>query len=588
MTNDVETIKSRLDIADVIREYLTLKQSGAHLKALCPFHHEKSPSFMVNRERQIWHCFGCNEGGDIFSFVQRIEHIDFREALKMLAEKAGIELTHSQKSEVMKDERTRLQSVVERVARVYHKILFELPCAKDAREYLKLRGVSPEMIREFCIGYAPQSWDALTQYLLKHGVSVEDCVSCGLTIEKNDSRKRLFDRFRGRIMFPLSDIHGRVVGFTGRVLVESERSGGKYVNSPESPIFHKGKMIYGLYFAKNAIKESGFVTIVEGQMDVIACRQHGFANTVAVSGTALTSEQLKILKRYTDEARFAFDADAAGQHAAERSIDTALAEGFTVKIISLSQSDAKDADECIKKNPELWRLAVDDAKMYMEYLFDALMPENARSAVLSDPKRKHMIAQKLLAHIAHIASAVERDHWIRKTALHLGISEEPLRDLLRRMTGYAQLQKSSPQSSATDVQEPDYQMRKMLEEQFMALLQDNFSAFQIVAQKVPIESITTSHLCELYKEWLRQYTESTEKQAAPFKDPTLELLISAKYSELNINERTDELMQTADRLYSLHLRGRQNELLGKIKHAETEGKTKLVHQLMKEYQNLFR
>ena len=257
MNNDVEIIKQRLDIVDVIRDYLTLKQSGAHFKSTCPFHHEKSPSFMVNRERQIWHCFGCNEGGDAFTFVQRIENIDFREALKLLAEKAGVELTTTQKNEINKNEKARLMEILETSANVYHRILREVAGAGGAREYLARRGVSSAMIEQFKIGFSPQSWDVMTQYLAKKNFLIEDCAKAGITISKTDGRARNFDRFRGRIMFPIWDTHGRIIGYTGRILVETKDSGGKYVNTPETPLFHKGNVIYALHLAKAAIKEKG-------------------------------------------------------------------------------------------------------------------------------------------------------------------------------------------------------------------------------------------------------------------------------------------------------------------------------------------
>ncbi len=589
MTNDVEAIKHRLDIVDVIRDYLTLKQSGAHFKATCPFHHEKSASFMVNREKQIWHCFGCSEGGDIFTFVQRIENIDFREALQLLAEKAGIELSSGVRSEVNKNERTRLLEMLQIAANVYHRILCELPGAAGAREYLEKRLVSSAILGSFQVGFAPTGWDVITQYFLKKGFTIEDCVKAGLTIAKTEGRRGYFDRFRSRIMFPIWDTHGRVIGFTGRVLVETKDSGGKYMNTPETPLFHKGNVVYAIHYAKQAIKEAGYTVLVEGQMDVIACHQAGMKQVVACSGTALTVEQLRLLKRYTDELRIAFDADAAGQAAAERSIAIALAEGFVVKIIRIPEGAGKDADECIKKDPAIWSEAVKAAKPFMEHMMTQLIPEDRRADLQKDPRRKHQVSQKIVSFIKLLPSAIERDHWIQQASLLLQTGAEALTELMRRIQTSTLDQ--SAQKPIEDKLEREAkrsrQIRSQLEERILALLQQEFSLFEEVRHVLPEDVIIDDTYRALYKEWTDQYTTgTTPKSGAPVKDSTLELLVAASYSEMGQKERQAELRALTKRLREIYLTEHRETLIHEIQRAESTGDQPRLKTLLERYQKL--
>jgi DNA primase len=358
---DTQTIKDKLDIVQIIGEYITLKKAGANWKANCPFHNEKSPSFMVQAEKQIWHCFGCSKGGDVFTFVQEIEGLDFRETLKLLAKRAGVELSKSY-NETDSSERNRLLAINTAAAYFFHRMLLDMDASKPARDYLERRGMKAETVEAWQVGFVPDQWDLLTKYLLKKGHGINDLVTAGLTIKRDNadpaSGRGYYDRFRGRVMFPICDVHGNVVGFTGRVLVETEFSGGKYVNTPQTPLYDKSRVLYGIHKAKTAIKSEDLAVLVEGQMDVIACHQAGMANVVAASGTALTAEQIKILKRYTTTVAMAFDADSAGQNAGKRGAGVALEEGMNVKVIQIPSGFAKDADECLKKDKAVWFKAV--------------------------------------------------------------------------------------------------------------------------------------------------------------------------------------------------------------------------------------
>lgn len=413
---DTQSIKDRLDIVQLIQEYLPLKKSGANWKAPCPFHQEKSPSFMVHPEKQIWHCFGCGKGGDIFSFVQEIEGMDFPETLKFLADKAGVKLENNFQSEVQKSQKNRILEINTKAAYFFHRFLLDMPAAKPARDYLEGRGLKLAIIEKWQIGFIPEQWELLTQYLTKKGFGIEDIVAAGLTIKRDGADARtgrgFYDRFRGRIMFPLCDAHGNVVGFTGRILVETENTGGKYVNTPQTPVYDKSRVLFGLDKAKSEIKGRDLVVIVEGQMDVIACHTAGMANVVAASGTALTPEQVKLLRRYTNNIAMAFDADAAGQNAAKRGIDVAMTEGLNIRVINIPEGAGKDADECLQKNPAVWFGAVKNAVSVMDWYF-----KNILSGInLSDPRQKQQVADALLNEILKIPHPVERDSWTKRLA----------------------------------------------------------------------------------------------------------------------------------------------------------------------------
>ncbi len=429
---DTQAIKDKIDIVQVIQEYVPLKKAGANWKAPCPFHREKSPSFMVHPEKQIFHCFGCGKGGDIFTFIQEIEGVDFPEALKLLAERAGIKLENNFQTEVNKSQKNRLLEINAKAAYFFHRFLLDMAGAKTARDYLEDRKLTAETIEKWKIGFVPDQWDLLTKYLLKNGFGIEDIIAAGLTIKRDGADiktgRGVYDRFRGRIMFPIWDVHGNVVGFTGRVLVETEMSGGKYVNTPQSPVYDKSRVIYGLDKAKMEIKAKDLVVLVEGQMDVIACHQAGMANVVAASGTALTLEQVKLLKRYSNNLAMAFDADTAGQNAAKRGIDIAMQEGMNIRVINIPEGAGKDADECIKKNLAVWFEAVAKAKNVMDWYFAKILVGN----MVRNPQEKQVVADALLDEIIKIPHTIEQGEWVKRLSDELDVDVEILRDDLKK------------------------------------------------------------------------------------------------------------------------------------------------------------
>lgn len=432
---EIDEIKNRLNIAEVVGEYIRLTKAGSAWKALCPFHNEKSPSFMVSEERGSWHCFGCGKGGDVFSFVMELEGVGFREALEQLARKAGVELKQFERSNAEsqgnRDDKRKLFSILELATKWYEKNLWEGRGKEKILKYLRERGLNDASIKKFRLGYAPDGWRNMLEFLLKKGYTVDEIEKTGLLVKKEKisdeiQNSDVYDRFRDRIMFPIQDILGRVVGYSARVAPGGDEKNAKYINTPQTALYDKSKVLYGLNLAKMEIKKRNETVLVEGNTDVIAAHQAGFGNTVAVSGTALTDDQVKILKRYGENINMGFDMDAAGQAAARRSIKTCLENDLNVKIILLSSG--KDAAESLKENPEVWKKAVESASGVMEYYFKEIFSRY-------DPKKpaeKKKIAQELLNVIKDISNPVEQSHWLKLLASRIGTEEKVLNDILQK------------------------------------------------------------------------------------------------------------------------------------------------------------
>lgn len=441
MGNEIEEIKARLNIVDVLGEYIRLEKAGANWKALCPFHNEKSPSFMVNEEKQFWHCFGCQKHGDIFTFVQEIEGLDFRGALKQLAEKAGVKLTNDNPRKTQAKNRTL--ELLELATKWYEYQLWSGPGRTKILEYLRARGLKDETIKEFRLGYAPKGWRNILSFFLSRGYKVEEILKTGLLVEKKDApisnkiqnspgknqnSARYYDRFRERIMFPICDYSRKVLGYSARVTPGQDESQAKYINTPETEVYHKSQALYGLDKARGAIKSDGFTLLVEGNMDVIAASQAGLKNTVAVSGTALTSDQVRVMKRYASKVKFLFDMDAAGQAAARKSLKIAAAEDVAVEIVSLPFG--KDAAEVAREKPEELKKAVAASQNAVEYFLE----KNLTRLDKDKAEEKRKISESMMEIVADIPNAVEKNHWIKTIAERIGTTEIALTDTLKRVT----------------------------------------------------------------------------------------------------------------------------------------------------------
>ncbi len=429
MGTDIEEIKSRLNIVDVLGEYLRLTKTGTNYRALCPFHNEKSPSFMVSEEKQIWHCFGCQKGGDIFSFVMEIEGLEFRDALKQLAEKAGVELKRAAPGTAEKKNCTL--EILELATKFYEIQLWKGAGKERIVNYLKERGLTEETIKVFRLGYAPNGWRNILEFLIKRGYAKDEIEKTGLLVRKDDAQNqnsnvKLYDRFRDRIIYPICDYSGRVLGYSARVAPGGDESQAKYVNSPETEVYHKSKALYGIDKAKNEIKLKDFVLLVEGNMDVIAASQAGIKNVVAVSGTALTPTQLDTLKRYTKNIKMLFDMDSAGEAATKKSIKLCLEKDIAVQIVELSFG--KDAADVVKNDPEKLCKAIDNSKSAMQYLYDKAF--KVFDGNTAEGKKK--ISEALLEMIASFSNEVEKSHWIKKLAQGLDVTELALTAELKK------------------------------------------------------------------------------------------------------------------------------------------------------------
>ena len=417
MSTTTEDIKARLNIVDIVGQYVKLQKAGSAWKANCPFHQEKTPSFNVNEERNMWHCFGCGKGGDVFAFIMEIEGLEFREALKLLAEKAGVELPeYRSDGKATAETKDRGLEILELATKFYEKQLWESVPGKKILEYLHERGLSDESIRTYRLGYAPDGWEHITKFLISRGFRSEELESCGLSLKGKEGRG-FYDRFRDRIMFPIGDILGRIIGYSARVAPGGDESQAKYVNTPETNLYHKSRALYGLALAKQAIKEAGRAILVEGNMDVIALHQAGIANVVAVSGTALTADQLGILKRYGKKLSLFFDMDKAGQAAAWKSAITAFGLDFTVDAVALASG--KDAADMNRENPELLRSAIAEAKPAMRYFLDTLL--QSIDAKSQDGKR--VIVERYAELLASTLNELDRSHWTKELAQ--AIAAEP-------------------------------------------------------------------------------------------------------------------------------------------------------------------
>ncbi len=416
-------IKDRLNIADVIAGYIPIKKAGVNFKCPCPFHNEKTPSLVISPQKQIWHCFGCGEGGDVFGFVMKYENLEFKDALKILADKAGVKLpAYKPENKAQEDEKDILLRINDFAARYYHTVLMSKGGAV-ALDYLKNRGLTEETIKKWQIGFAPDDFHALEEALRSKNIAADLLVKAGVSA-KNE-RGQMYDRFRGRITFPIYNYFGEIVGFSARILNDDGKS-AKYVNSPETVIYNKSKTLFGLNFAKDAIRKSDEAVIVEGQMDCIQAHQAGFNNVIASSGTALNESSLTQLGRLTKNLKFCFDADGAGLAATRRAGELALKQGFRLKLIILNA--VKDPDELIKRSPNLWQKAVSEAVWFLDYYIEQALEKFANDPVA----QKHYLSTEVVPFLGNISDALEQDHYVHELVKKFGISESVIRSQIKR------------------------------------------------------------------------------------------------------------------------------------------------------------
>ncbi|MFA6588572.1 MAG: DNA primase [Patescibacteria group bacterium] len=579
VNSPVEEIKNKLDIAEVIGEYLPLKQAGPErLRARCPFHNEKTPSFMVSRDRQIFHCFGCGEGGDVITFVQKMEGLEFPEALRLLARKANVPLP--QYDPKLTTERTKILDALKLAASYYHEYLLKAQAANQPREYLlKMRGLKPETIENFQLGYAPDAWDGLTLALKKRGISEAHLISSGLSIRR-EKGEGVYDRFRNRIMFPIRDPHGNTIGFGGRAMDENEPA--KYINTPQTLVYNKSNVLYALDLAKAEIRKNKVAIVVEGYMDCIASHQAGVANVVASSGTALTENQVNLIKRYAPTAALAFDMDPAGENAAKRGIAVAWKQGLDVKVISLPFG--KDPDECIKKDVSAWRQAISSAQPILDFYFSRTLDNRDAGNV----QHKKEAAKILLPILSMVADPIEQAHYIQKFSEWLRVDENILRKKLTIMT------KGEPERT---ILMPKVDRYETLSQRLLGLLQLEPTMIPEVAKNLPAEAFTGSWQ-SLYKFVQLQYSENNNFDPASWQTEAVKRDISladslaistmavADVSSATSVEKHREIEAVTHEIQRIWLAKKLQQLTQDLKQAERVGDKNQVEKLTQLFQEL--
>jgi len=570
MSQITDQIKERIDIVELIREYVpSLKKAGTSWKAQCPFHQEKTPSFIVSPSKQIWHCFGCSKGGDVFGFIRETEGVEFGDALRLLAKRAGVKLERQDPK--AESERTRMLDMLRLSANWYHQALLKAKSGDIARDYLEKRGVKSETQATWLLGFAPDSWEGLTTYLRSRGYQDHEITKAGLASATD--RGGLFDSFRNRLMFPITDVHGSVIGFTARKLNE-EDIGGKYINTPETSVYHKSSVLYGLSKAKQEIRKQDIAVIVEGNMDCISSHEAGITNVVASSGTALTHEQIQLLKRYTKNIALAFDPDIAGQDALMRGLEIAWRADMSISVISLPEG--VDPDDLIKTDPNKWEQYIKNREQLMDWVFGAVAKEHDLNTALG---KKHAAAI-LLAWIARIPDPIEQTHYVQQLAGLIRVDEQLLRSVLAKK--YQHTTANRGVEEQTPAQEPAHNILEQTSIRLLALLVASKSQDTISEVLWPMQ-----HFLELYKLRSQLYDGRIDDLPETLHSTAREILLVADELGEGIQEEQDQEQAHLIQRLSEHQHKQQLlQLREKIRDAEARGDTQTVDGYLGEYQEL--
>jgi len=590
----IDEIKERLDIVQVIGNYIKLEKAGANYRAFCPFHSEKKPSFFVSPARQIWHCFGgCSEGGDIFKFVMKIEGVEFGDALRILAQKAGIELKR-QTPEYKKwqTERNRLYEICELTTKFFEKQLKESRAGKEAKKYLLERGINEESLKKWRIGYAPDVWQGLSDFLSSRGYQKEEIEKAGLGLSSKQGS--FYDRFRGRIIFPVFDLNSQVVGFGGRVFKEKDKKEiAKYVNTPNTLLYDKSRILYGLDKAKGEIRKRDCCILVEGYTDVIMVSQAGNANVVATSGTALTPWQLKILKRYSENLLTAFDMDVAGDTATKRGIDLVQTRGFNIKVITMPRGS--DPADIVFKKPREWEKLVEGAKSILDFYFKTTFS-------LSDPKTpegKREISKILLPVIKRIPNKIEQAFWIQELAKKLEVKEESIEEELKKTkdSSFLYFGPEGEEMEKENLSQTEKKSRKeLLEEQILTFILKSPENLDLIVEKeISFFSSQTLQILTYFKK-SKDFPALSSSLANPKKIKVLQkdlspefidlinyLSLKAEVEEFDLKELKEEFKKCLKEIKILEIKNKLSQFSLDIKKAEEEKDSPKIKKLLGEF-----
>ena len=590
----IDEIKERLDIVEVIGSYIKLQKAGANYRALCPFHSEKNPSFFVSTARQIWHCFGgCGTGGDIFKFVMKIEGVEFGDALRILAQKAGVELKRqTPEYKEWQTERNRLYEVCDLATKFFEKQIEESKAGKEAKKYLLERGIKEESIKKWRVGYAPDVWQGLADFLTSRGYGQEEIKKAGLGL--SSEKGSFYDRFRGRIIFPVFDLNSQVVGFGGRVFKEKDQKEiAKYVNTPNTLLYDKSRVLYGLDKAKGEIRKKDNCILVEGYTDVIMVSQAGNENVAATSGTALTPYQLKILKRYSENLLTAFDMDIAGDTATKRGVDLAQARGFNIKVITMPSGS--DPADIVSKNPKDWEKLVGEAKSILDFYFKTTF-------ALSDPKTpegKREISKILLPVIKRIPNKIEQAFWIQELAKKLEVKEESVEEELKKIKDLSSVYSGSEEGSEgkENLLELKKKTRKeLLEEQILTFILKSPENLDLIAEKeISFFSPQISQILTYFKKsqdfpalsssyGTPRQIKALQKNLPPdFIDLINYLSLKAEVEVLDLPDLKEEFKNCLKEIRILEIKNKLGQFSRDIKKAEEEKDLPKIKKLLGEF-----
>lgn len=577
MADVIEDIKSRLDIVDVVSQYVQLKKLGHNFKGLCPFHGEKTPSFVVSQDKQICHCFGCNKGGDMFTFIQEIEGVSFNEALTVLAERAGVKLEKKQLSKKSTDEKDKYFEAHELASEFFVDQLWKSGDGKKVLDYLYKRGLKDETIKEFKVGFSPDSYDAFFPYLLKKGVSKEVLLRSGFVSAKNLASNEIYDKFRGRLMFPIFDYLGRICGFGGRALKKDQSP--KYLNSPENPIYSKGKTLYGFFQAKKAIKDLNFVVLVEGYFDFLVPYQEGICNVVATSGTALTKDHSRILKRITTDAVTSFDTDGAGFEATKRAYSILQEDGISVKTIGFTEKDP--ADFILENGGEKFKENLASAKDFFSFYIDKLVKEFDLNSISG---RKGLISA-ILPYCKRMTPST-RDFYVKELSANLNLDAGLLYDEIANFD----LPVDHPARNFVQ-NEPKDTFKIAVDELVLAII----IAFPDVFDQVSLfleENDFEGERKNIYKVLEDQYNSQSKdsrvkwdlKEYANFM--VFAIYAEEKYSLLSQEKLVSEVKQLIGKMRTSKKEQRLAEILKKIAEADKNGDKERLMDLLREQQQI--
>ncbi len=572
----VEEIKERLDIEDVIGSYVQLKQAGRNFKGVCPFHEEKTPSFVVSPEKGVFHCFGCGEGGDVFSFVQKMDGLDFPQALERLAQQAGVEIEQKSGSSKNRSQyKQQLKDALTASAQYYH---IQLKRSEPARDYVsQVRGFDDDTIRAFQLGYAPSEGARLVKFLKKQGFNDQQLLDAGLARRYRGS---LQDMFRERVMVPFFDTSGQVIGFTGRALGDFNP---KYLNTPQTQLFDKSRFVFGLHQAKETIRSRNEAVVVEGNLDVLQSHQSGIAYVVAMSGTALTKPQIKQLSRFSSNVVFAFDADSAGVKATERALPLVQEEGVNLNIATLPEG--KDPDDVIRDNPRSWQDILDNSTYVMDWILEQLLANYD----VSSASGKRELSDRAASVLKRLQDPVEQEHYIKQLADIVGVAPATIAQKVQQQSS-----STTPKITSRQKAPKQNSLHRGEEETVVTALLSLTARYSDTRKALKdLDSGQFSERLGAIIDFLRNSGDEIGADSLPDNLQTernyvniLLLRGEEEYREWATLDRQVEAFSLSHRLQELQTKQKKQHLTQEIAAADATGDTERRNQLLAEYNNL--